>query len=1201
MRFGTNWRRERRSITSPFLTNFSIALCCVLVLSTWQAGFLYAQTYPSQSVTVGYRDYNYGNTVYPMPTSEKPENKLWWNDGFWWGSLWDPNANSYRIHRFSVANQSWTSVGPNIDNRPQSLADVLWDGQKLYISSHISELTSATGPGRLYRYSYNASTQSYSLDSGFPVDISSKQSETLTLTKDSSGQLWASWVEGSKVMVNCSQSSDQSWGTPFQLPVQNSTVGSDDISVIVAFGGHRVGILWSNQNDKKMYFAVHRDADGDNAWQLRETALSDGTKPVADDHMNVKIMTDGSGDIYAVTKSSTSTSSDPLIYLLKRASGGGWASYVVATKSENHTRAIMALDEENRRIYIFMARLSGSPRCIYVKSSDLDNIHFVPGVGDEFIRSESDAFVNDPTSTRQNVNSQTGILILASDETTHNYLHNYLSLGGGNPPPPNQPPVAMASASPTIGVSPLTVNFSSAGSNDPDGTISSYAWDFRDGSSSTQANPSHTYNSAGDYSAILTVTDNKSASNNATVLISVSPAVVGAVPSITSFSPTSGPVGTQVTIVGNNFSGSTQVVFNSTAAASFSIDSDMQMRTTVPAGASTGKISITNNSGIGTSTNNFSVTTSSGGSTITFTPTADTHVNSSSPTRNYGAESSFRIRSGSPAFSAYLKFNVTGLSGAVTRATLRMYVIDDGPYGGAVYSVSNNYKGTSTPWLEEGLNWNNAPALSGTPVAVAGAAKLNAWLEWDVTAALSGDGVFSFGLNSTSTNSVYFSSKEGASAPQLIIETGSGMAVQAPVAQASATPESGVTPLSVNFSSAGSYDPDGSINSYSWNFGDGSSSTQANPAHTYNNAGNYAAVLTVHDNQGAMRTSTVNIAVAAAPSALPTAPSNLVATTAGTNAINLSWNDNTSDEDGYHIERKTGASGTYSEIATVDANVTTYGNSGLAQNTAYYYRVRAHNGSGNSAFSNESNATTQSSGGVSANLALNRPAAASGYYDSAHAPEKAVDGRLDKYWRSQTVSSSSPLAWLQIDLQSAQLVGRAVVSWKDGYFAKSYQVQVSNDASSWTTVYTNSSGAAGAQDFIFPAVTVRYVRLYCTVQNMSSYRVLELELYSGGMAKSGTQEDDQSERMPHTIALQQNYPNPFNPSTKISYSVPEGMHVTLKVYDIIGNAVAILVNGYRAPGVYTVNFNGAHLSAGTYYYVLQAGGTRIVRRLSLVK
>jgi PKD repeat protein len=85
---------------------------------------------------------------------------------------------------------------------------------------------------------------------------------------------------------------------------------------------------------------------------------------------------------------------------------------------------------------------------------------------------------------------------------------------------------------------------------------------------------------------------------------------------------------------------------------------------------------------------------------------------------------------------------------------------------------------------------------------------------------------------------------------------------QPPVAVAGANVTSGFAPLTVNFSSQGSYDPDGTIVSYSWNFGDGTPlSNQADPSHVYSNAGNYTATLTVTDNDGATNSSSVGINV----------------------------------------------------------------------------------------------------------------------------------------------------------------------------------------------------------------------------------------------------------------------------------------------------------------------------------------------------
>src|SRR5207253_680440 len=87
----------------------------------------------------------------------------------------------------------------------------------------------------------------------------------------------------------------------------------------------------------------------------------------------------------------------------------------------------------------------------------------------------------------------------------------------------NQPPAAHAAATPTSGYSPLTVTFSSAGSADPEGGALTYFWDFGDGATSTQANPTHTYVQGGvrTFPATLTVTDPTNLSSAATVNVTV--------------------------------------------------------------------------------------------------------------------------------------------------------------------------------------------------------------------------------------------------------------------------------------------------------------------------------------------------------------------------------------------------------------------------------------------------------------------------------------------------------------------------------------------------------------------------------------------------------------------------------------------------------------------------------------------------------
>src|SRR6185436_7538390 len=97
---------------------------------------------------------------------------------------------------------------------------------------------------------------------------------------------------------------------------------------------------------------------------------------------------------------------------------------------------------------------------------------------------------------------------------------------------------------------------------------------------------------------------------------------------------------------------------------------------------------------------------------------------------------------------------------------------------------------------------------------------------------------------------------------------------QPPVVLANATPTSGQPPLSVAFSSAGSFDPEGHVLTYNWNFGDGSTSTQANPTHVYASAGPYVATLTVSDGVNSTLSSNISISVGTRPTPTILGPAN---------------------------------------------------------------------------------------------------------------------------------------------------------------------------------------------------------------------------------------------------------------------------------------------------------------------------------------
>jgi len=93
----------------------------------------------------------------------------------------------------------------------------------------------------------------------------------------------------------------------------------------------------------------------------------------------------------------------------------------------------------------------------------------------------------------------------------------------------------------------------------------------------------------------------------------------------------------------------------------------------------------------------------------------------------------------------------------------------------------------------------------------------------------------------------------------------------------------------------------------------------------------------------------------------------------------------------------------------------------------------------------------------------------------------------------------------------------------------------------------------------------------------------------------------ENKQTPTNFTLSQNYPNPFNPSTKIKYSIPNSGLVTLKVYNILGQEIATLVNQKQKSGNYEVNFNASQLASGVYMYRIQAGDFSISKKMLFIK
>ncbi|MCG8603566.1 cadherin-like domain-containing protein, partial [bacterium] len=431
------------SMVLKFISITLLASVCVLF-------FLPQVVWPqeqceSHPVFAGYRGFEFdGGGVTSEPTEEKPESKLWHTGGFWWGILWDPAIQAFSIHRFNRDSQCWTDVGPAVDGRGRTSQDVFWDesSQKLYVASHGKSTIQASQPqeARLYRFSYHSSSGTFSLDSGFPVNINDEKSRALVITKDSNGKLWATWTSGLRVIVNSATNDGANWGVPFELPGQGNNLKQDDtgntldISSIISFGGDKIGVFWGNQIDKKYYFMVHNDSDPDAIWQPKEIALQGFFGNSADDHINLSCPSNHS-TVLAAVKSDINGSTNPLIRVLKRHSDTGvWTAHIFGFRSEEHTRPIILVDSDSDSVYVFAKSAVVDPSAIYYKVAHIDNLSFPSGLGRVFMQSDVEDNINNPTSTKQSVNASTGLLVLASNKQHKRYMHNFLALGGNHGP-----------------------------------------------------------------------------------------------------------------------------------------------------------------------------------------------------------------------------------------------------------------------------------------------------------------------------------------------------------------------------------------------------------------------------------------------------------------------------------------------------------------------------------------------------------------------------------------------------------------------------------------------------------------------------------------------------------------------------------------------------------------------------------------------
>src|SRR6185436_17651187 len=463
--------------------------------------------------------------------------------------------------------------------------------------------------------------------------------------------------------------------------------------------------------------------------------------------------------------------------------------------------------------------------------------------------------------------------------------------------PANQAPVARLTASPSSGTAPLAVRLDASASSDADGSIVSYRFDFGDGTSAGPQSSSvanHTY-AAGSWTARVTVTDNQgaAATASASVTVSSTPANQAPVARLTA-SPSSGTAPLAVRLDASASSDADGSIvsyrFDFGDGTSAGPQSSSVANHTYAAGSWTARVTVTDNQGAA-ATASASVTVSSTPGNqapvarLTASPSSGTaplavRLDASASSDADGSIVSYRFDFGDGTSAGPQSSSVANHTYAAGSWTARVTVTDN---QGAAATASASVTVSSTPGNQAPVARLTASPSSGTaPLAV----RLDASASSDADGSIVsyrfdfGDGTSAGPQSSSVANHTYaagswtarvtVTDNQGATATASASVTASPPANQAPVARLAASPSSGTAPLAVRLDASASSDADGSVASYRFEFGDGTSAgpqTSGAANHTYG-AGNWTAKVTVTDNRGATSSALVSVSVSSPPSNL---------------------------------------------------------------------------------------------------------------------------------------------------------------------------------------------------------------------------------------------------------------------------------------------------------------------------------------------
>jgi hypothetical protein len=366
----------------------------------------------------------------------KNQSKLFFADGSWWGVLLEPTTREARIMRLDWGTQRWHDTGVVVDDRPFARADVLFFDDRLFVASAGGSESPSHGV-RVTEFGYDQATGSWSIRPDYPVTLTGTGVASSVIERADDGTLWVTFIEAGNLFVTRTGRDAHDWVKPYRPVVAGTEVATDQVGMVAVSG--EVLLLWSNQKDEAVYASFHRDGAPDEEWS-ESIAVLRGLR-IADDHVNIKALPDGR--VFAAVKTSLDTIPDfqsgwDQILLLAR-TDGMWASRQVGQIRDKHTRPIVVLDNSHGEALVFAtAPFTGG--AIVMKTAPFADLRFPVGRGVDVIAPYPNAKFNDATSTKQPVDASTGLVVLASDDSTGRYAHLAASLGGPAPSAPTGDP-----------------------------------------------------------------------------------------------------------------------------------------------------------------------------------------------------------------------------------------------------------------------------------------------------------------------------------------------------------------------------------------------------------------------------------------------------------------------------------------------------------------------------------------------------------------------------------------------------------------------------------------------------------------------------------------------------------------------------------------------------------------------------------------